>query len=1616
MEVVNAEEAMDEDTVEHIVKQVNEMSLPSVEISNPPLQQIRSSSRERRFTEKGLEMREQETKKKEKAFYKAYNGWKETAKETRSRMKMFCSRENLEKIQQDIQSQHNSVYQQYEPILRNHATSPDIVNRMDACAALTAEISDLVSKRLETIGEDYNEELVKERVRQVLNKDEYGSIFGCTITNTVISESSQGSGNQSKTSSKISSKRADAEAELAAKQEQAKAMQGIHDQQAKLNKMESDWKLCEAKMLAEIKQREIEMQQRLEEERKRLHQLQVEKEVKVAAARVKVYNELDGVVQCGDEEIDSSIHSGCQRTEPTFRLNPEAGSFLPQQIFCEEHKAQPSQDNVALAQAIADSLSTHRLPVPEPTIFAGDPLKFIDWKMSFMALIDRKPLPPGEKMFYLKNYLIGEARKAVEGYFYRNSEDAYQGAWNVLQDRYGNSFILQKAFRDKLMRWPKIGVNDALALRDFTDFLQGCVEAIPHVKGLAILNDCEENHKLLRKLPEWIVRKWNRIVVEELDASGDYPSFKRFTEFMQKETRIACNPIASPLFMNLKNSDERFPKRAKALSTKTDVKDFSCKRLETSSSKSNVSCFVCKDEKHSIAQCPTFAEKTIEDKKTFIQENHLCFGCLRKGHIVKDCKRRHKCGTCGRNHPTCLHEERDKVPPKALKKTSVEVQASQEVHKVTAHVLKQSSSATSSIVPVLISTVEEPKREVLTYALLDTQSDSTFILEDLLDDLNAITQPVQLRLSTMTAVDTITASKRVHGLQVRGLQTANSIRLQQAYTRDFIPVDKSYIPSKRTALQWPHLKHLANQLPPLQNCEVGLLIGFDCPSALAPLEVIIGGENEPFAQRTELGWSIIGLSNPHLDRQGNQSFVHRVAVKEIPVSSPNDVLKILESDFNERGYEDKSVSQEDVRFIQHLCANIKQKDNGHYELPLPFKCSGRPSLPNNKRLAAARLQHLKKRLKSNKQYSDHYKAFMEEIINKGNAEPAPVIPEGETVWYIPHHGVYHPQKPDKLRVVFDCSAKFCGISLNDTLLTGPDLINSLVGVLCRFRKELVAVTCDIEKMFHQFLVPPDERNYLRFLWWEGGDWEKEPQDYRMAVHLFGATSSPGCANFGLKYLAQQQKVNHPSASEFVERNFYVDDGLTSVRSVDEAKELIVDAQALCKRGGLRLHKFNSNEEDVLCCIDPSERDITSKPLDLNLEATPTGRVLGIQWSTQDDTFSFNISLKDQPSTRRGILSVIASLYDPLGFVAPFILQGKCILQELCRRGIGWDDQLPNELCSRWEDWKSGLQKLKEVAIPRCYHPNAFDEIIRMELHHFSDASNAGYGSCSYLRFKSDKSKVHCSLVMAKARVAPTKITSIPRLELAAAVLSAKMSVMLKTELEMKIDQEFFWTDSQVVLAYINNEARRFHVFVANRVQLIRDITDQSQWYYVNTTENPADHASRGLHASDIPSSIWLSGPKFLWEQEVSPTPNTSANLLVGDPEVKSVQTFMTTVSDSTDILSRFSRFSSWSMLLKVVARIKRLGSKQKYPSDHVTVEERQRAAEVVIKLVQQEAFSKEIRMIEKGNALPSSSALYHLDPVVDKGLLRVGGRLKRSSLSQELKHPVILSKIVTSQS
>ena len=330
-------------------------------------------------------------------------------------------------------------------------------------------------------------------------------------------------------------------------------------------------------------------------------------------------------------------------------------------------------------------------------------------------------------------------------------------------------------------------------------------------------------------------------------------------------------------------------------------------------------------------------------------------------------------------------------------------------------------------------------------------------------------------------------------------------------------------------------------------------------------------------------------------------------------------------------------------------------------MPLPFK--ERPYMLDNRTLAEIRLNHLKRRLSRDERYKEDYVKYMSDIIERGDAEEAKDDGLPGEKWYIPHHGIYHPKKPGKLRVVFDCSAKHRGTSLNEHLLSGPDMINNLTGVLIRFRQHQIALMCDIEKMFHQFKVQKTDRDYLRFLWWKNGDLSTQPQEYRMTVHLFGAVSSPGCANYGLKHLAKEHNLSFPLGAQFIARDFYVDDGVTSVETVKGGIQLAREAREICAKGGLRRHKFVSNNDTVLNSIPTSEHATDIKTKDLAFSEMQIERALGIHWNIERDCFTFNITMKDQPPTRHGILSTIASVYDPLGFVAPYLLSGKKILQK-----------------------------------------------------------------------------------------------------------------------------------------------------------------------------------------------------------------------------------------------------------------------------------------------------------------------------------------------------------------
>lgn len=303
---------------------------------------------------------------------------------------------------------------------------------------------------------------------------------------------------------------------------------------------------------------------------------------------------------------------------------------------------------------------------------------------------------------------------------------------------------------------------------------------------------------------------------------------------------------------------------------------------------------------------------------------------------------------------------------------------------------------------------------------------------------------------------------------------------------------------------------------------------------------------------------------------------------------------------------------------------------------------------------------------------------MEDVIAKNYAQKVPVEDLERHVWYIPHHGVYHPKKK-KIWVVFDCSATYQGSSLNQQLLQGPDLTSPLISVLTGFRMEPIALMADIESMFYQVRVPREDSDLLRFMRWPKGNINKDLEEFRMVVHLFGASSSPSCSNFALRKCAEDYRDLFLSrTTETVMNCFYVDDCLTSVPTESDAIQLHEELMEMCAKGGFHLTKWMSNNRKVLSAIPEEERVKEVKDLDLNHDMLPVERVLGVQWCAESDSFKFKVILKDRPFTRRGILSVVSSIYDPLGFLSPVVLVAKKILQDLCREKVGWDSVIPTK--------------------------------------------------------------------------------------------------------------------------------------------------------------------------------------------------------------------------------------------------------------------------------------------------------------------------------------------------
>lgn len=269
------------------------------------------------------------------------------------------------------------------------------------------------------------------------------------------------------------------------------------------------------------------------------------------------------------------------------------------------------------------------------------------------------------------------------------------------------------------------------------------------------------------------------------------------------------------------------------------------------------------------------------------------------------------------------------------------------------------------------------------------------------------------------------------------------------------------------------------------------------------------------------------------------------------------------------------------------------------------------------------------------------------------------------------------------------------------------------------------------------------------------------------------------------------------------------------------------------------------------------------------------KVLGLWWCTESDTFTFKVGwnrydealLKGQRRpTKREVLRVLMTIFDPLGFIAHFLIYLKVLLQQIWRSGVQWDDEINNNLLEKWKTWLRILPAVEQVQIPRCYRSKLTTES-DVQLHTFVDASETAFAAVSFLRFTSGE-QVECLIVASKTRVAPLKFQSIPRLELQAAVLGIRLAQSITEALSIRFKKRYFWSDSRDVICWINSDHRRFSPFVAHRVSEILDTTETSEWFWIPTKLNVADDATKWTTQPDLSSSSrWFRGPDFLWQSE-----------------------------------------------------------------------------------------------------------------------------------------------------
>uniref|UniRef100_L7LX93 Putative tick transposon n=1 Tax=Rhipicephalus pulchellus TaxID=72859 RepID=L7LX93_RHIPC len=1219
-------------------------------------------------------------------------------------------------------------------------------------------------------------------------------------------------------------------------------------------------------------------------------------------------------------------------------------------------------------------------------------------------------MPKSQKFNYLLASLSGEAASLVEGLQF--SDENYDHAVDLLKQTFGRQDNLRETYIKELASVEAVkSSKDVDGLKKLFQKLQVNTRAL---QSLGVEMDSYATVIMPVVKAALPVDMRIEIKMKEIEKGADTrPSM----EESGSTSRVSSRRLKEIMeFLNTyirsreETSEEKYAENQSARNTRGP-------RTSTLQSTSMKKCIFCEMTGHLTEDCRR--TMTMDQKKETLQRERRCFRCTRPHHTAKICRANVRCKTCKGRHATSMC--RPRTPGTTDQQASDgggRIRASSQHDRTDASKscnmhAQQSRENGCILLQTAFSWTEGEKSGCYARIMLDNGSQRTFILKTLSRKIGCkIKRSERITVGSFGGGE-MELDMNVVEVNVRKNPTSDQITIE-ALEIEVISCD--VLPSPPLAIQ-DRARNLGISLADDRkkagkasgNLETSILIGADYYWA-----VVTGRTREMqpkvMAIETVLGWTVQGpVDFRSMPMKSSTVMVLKISAKSDTIVDELQKFWDLES----MGITEKPATKiNDDQVLQYVRDTMEFKA-GRYQVRLPWKEN--VTMGDNKAIAEKRLMQVTKKLCKEPDDLQAYDKAIREYFDKHIAEKVEEDDGSETqtkfVYYMPHQAVIKKERTTtKIRIVFDASSsQNPGQSLNDNLENGPNLNPDITSLLMNFRQNRIAMSSDVEKAFLQIAIHEHDRDALRFLWWEKTPSEVTPspmiRTWRMTRVTFGTTPSSFLLAATIQRHLDDFEEKYPEVVAQLRKGIYVDDVLLGANEYSAAAKLYKEARDIFRNAGMNLRKWTSNDAKLRSLFDEEGAD-----LDRGIRKEGQIKVLGMKWNFIEDVLSFpDTTWRKDVDTRklskRQVLQAMAKLYDPLGFLTPFSVRAKIMLQKIWMDKIKWDDPLPSQHQSAWKDWAEELEYLDEFNINRCYD-NVQAEVKTSTLHVFSDASPLAYGAAAYIVTEYSDGSNQASLLITKGRVAPIKKITLTRMELLAATVSVRLATHITSNLNRKITSVRLWTDSQIVLCWIKSSKTK-DLFVSNRAAEIKSKSHESQWSYVKSDENPADLMTRGIKLKHLLNNeLWWKGPT--WINNKNQRPDYDISIELDRDELKDEEELVASLTTTTrqENIIDVSRFGSYKKALRVTAWIMRyMGNiKREGRTGSITGEELDKAELVLIK--------QEQKIIQNAvTRINGKMKLYGTDIFEDdQGILRVQGRLQWSQLSFNEKHPIVLTR------